>query len=286
MIDPANPKGIVWLASFPRSGNTWTRVFLTNLRRIIDQDMRELDLNRLDDQFSVSDVAALAFQAVLGRPPVTATPAEIAAVRPQVLGNLVERTNGIVLVKTHNANVVVHGVRFIPPELSAGAIYVVRNPLDVVISFADFRSIPIDDAITDIGTSGASVETTAEQVFTLAGSWSENVATWTSVEDPALLVVRYEDMVDRPTETFGGIARHVLMKHTPEQLAVAIAQSSFGNLRTLEEKSGFSERPANVKCFFREGGHGQWREVLTRVQIDRVVSDHREQMKRFGYLPQ
>ena len=172
------------------------------------------------------------------------------------------------------------------PEVSAGAIYVVRNPLDVAISFADFRGVSTDTAIANIGTSGASVATTDEQVFTLPGSWSENVSTWTLVKDPSLLVVRYEDMVDRPAETFGTIARHVLMKHTAEQLGAAIAQSSFATLRVLEEESGFSERPANVKRFFREGGHGQWRGLLTQPQIARVVADHREQMMRFGYLPQ
>lgn len=286
MVDPANPKGIVWLASFPRSGNTWTRVFLTNLRRIVDGDARTLDLNRLDDQFSVSDVAASAFQNVLGRPPMSASPAEIVAARPEVLRKLVEGTKGVVMVKTHNANAVVHGVRLIPPEVSAGAIYVVRNPLDVAISFADFRGVSTDTAIANIGTSGATVATTDEQVFTLSGSWSENVSTWTSAKDPSLLVVRYEDMVDRPAETFGTIARHVLMKHTAEQLGAAIAQSSFATLRLLEETSGFSERPANVKHFFREGGHGQWRDLLTQPQIARVVADHREQMMHFGYLPQ
>ena len=285
-VDPTNPSGIVWLASFPRSGNTWTRVFLTNLRRIVDGDVRDLELNRLDDQFSILDVSSHLYREALGRPPLSATPAEIAAIRPRVLRSIVERANGLVLLKTHNANAVVYGVRFIPPELSAGAIYVVRNPLDVAISSADFRRISIDKAIAEIGSSGFSADTTSNQVYSLFGSWSENVATWTAVDDPALLVVRYEDMAARPIETFGRIADHILLKRTPEQLAEAIEQSSFDRLRGLEEKSGFRERPEGVDHFFRVGKPGQWREILTAAQVDRVVNDHREQMTRFGYLPQ
>lgn len=285
-IDPADPRGIVWLASFPRSGNTWTRIFLTNLRRVLDRDPKPLDINHLDPTFSFGDAAAPLYEAALGYSPVSAAPDAIAAVRPKVLQKLVEGNKGIFLLKTHNANAAVYGVRFIPPEVSAGAIYVVRNPLDVVVSNAAFRSLTIDRAIADIGSSGLASETSPEQVYQLIGSWSENVMTWTAVDDPALLVVRYEDMIERPTETFGQIADHVMMKYTPEQLAEAIERSSFAKLKAQEERSGFREKLDTADRFFREGRSGQWREKLTPEQVQRVVADHGQQMERFGYLPQ
>lgn len=65
----------------------------------------------------------------------------------------------------------------------------------------------------------------------------------------------------------------------------AIKFSSFKTLKKLEEKHGFKERSANAQRFFRAGKAGSWRDVLSAEQIERLVSDHREQMERFGYLP-
>jgi hypothetical protein len=286
VVDPANPRGIVWLASYPRSGNTWARAFLSTLLNAIEnRSQTAIDLN----QFALAtilDSNAPLFERFLGCPAVQASPEKIAAVRPETHRFLVENTDGIVLLKTHNANAAVHGVPLITFSMSAGAIYLIRNPLDVAISFAKFRGVSVDDVITDMNLSGAAMPTTEETVHEMRGSWSENVTSWTTGAHPSLLVVRYEDMLEKPVETFSEIADHVRMTYTPEQFAAAIEQSSFRRLREQEERVGFGERPDTTERFFREGRAGQWREVLTPAQIDRIISDHGEQMARFGYLPQ
>jgi hypothetical protein len=286
-FDPSNPRGIVWLASFPRSGNTWTRVFLSNLRRIVDHDMTPFDINRVDTLFGLTDTAVPLYEAELGYSPISAEAGAIIGARTRVLNKLVAGNAGLVMLKTHSANANIQGVRFIPPEVSVGAIYVVRNPLDVVVSAASFMNTSIDQAITDIGTSGLFIPGNNAQVFSLVGSWSENVVTWTAIDNPTLLVVRYEDMIADPAATFAGIADHVLMKYTPGQLSEAIERSAFKALRAQEERSGFREKPGSARdAFFREGRAGQWRDLLTPEQVARVVNDHRDQMARFGYLPQ
>ena len=118
--------------------------------------------------------------------------------------------------------------------VSAGAVYVVRNPLDVAISFAHFRGVPVDQVIDDMATSGFGVATNRENVRVVTGSWSEHVRSWTDRPHPVVLVVRYEDLVDKPTESFGAIARHLLMTPTPEQLEKAIAMTGFDRLRDKE----------------------------------------------------
>jgi Sulfotransferase domain len=97
--------------------------------------------------------------------------------------------------------------------------------------------------------------------------------------------MRYEDMLNAARKTFGGLARHLLLEPTPAQLALAIERSSFAKLKGDEEKMGFVEKPEKAERFFREGRAGQWKEILTAQQIDRIVKDHGEQMKRFDYLP-
>jgi hypothetical protein len=81
------------------------------------------------------------------------------------------------------------------------------------------------------------------------------------------------------------LARHLLFKPGDDQLADAIDRSSFERLREQEEKSGFRERSEKAERFFRDGRAGQWKEVLTPLQIQRIVDAHHEQMQRFGYMP-
>ena len=64
-----------------------------------------------------------------------------------------------------------------------------------------------------------------------------------------------------------------------------LAVSLVERLREQEEKDGFSERPEKAERFFREGRAGQWKDVLTQQQVQRIVDAHGEQMQRFGYLP-
>jgi hypothetical protein len=98
-------------------------------------------------------------------------------------------------------------------------------------------------------------------------------------------VVRYEDLLDKPRTHFKRVVKFLGLKPTPERLERAIKFSSFRVLKAQEEKGGFKERPAVSKAFFREGKSEQWRTKLTPEQVRQIISDHREQMERFGYIP-
>src|SRR5207248_5726496 len=117
------------------------------------------------------------------------------------------------------------------------------------------------------------------------GSWSENVMSWTRKPHRATYVMRYEDMLQRPLEIFRGLCRHLLLDPSDTQLARAIELSSFEQARAQEAQKGYRERPKQSKAFFRAGHAGQWRERLSEQQIGRIVSDNREQMAGFNYVP-
>jgi hypothetical protein len=93
-------------------------------------------------------------------------------------------------------------------------------------------------------------------------------------------------MIADTKAVFGALACHLLMLPSDEQLSRAIDLSSFERLQKQETKEGFRERPKNSKQFFREGKANQWQHVLTRQQVQRIVSAHQVQMRRFGYLPE
>jgi Sulfotransferase domain len=260
--------GIVWHASYPKSGNTWTRTFLHNLVHATSGETQAQQINELN-RFSMTSSAKILFKEVLGFSPTEKDLDQIAAARARAQQYLADLVEGLIFVKTHQALAVDRGYSTINFSVTSGAIYIIRNPLDVAVSYAHHLGGTIDEAINLMNTKNAETAVSSSQVYELYGSWSQHVSSWTRKPHRAIFVMRYEDMLAEPQKTFDGLARHLLFTPTPEQLADAIDRSSFDRLRE----------------HFREGRAGQWKEVLTPAQIQRIVDAHGEQMQRFGYLP-
>jgi hypothetical protein len=272
---------IIWLASYPKSGNTWLRAFLHNLLR----DPKETyDLNKMTD-YSMGDGIGEFYQKYLRKPVKEMTDEDIAILRPKVQAFLTTRTPDNVFIKTHNAFVDYLDRPLHSMEHTAGAIYVVRNPLDVVVSHADHYSRSIDETIAVMGLEECKINTGEKYIYEIHCSWSRNVESWTARPSPALHVMRYEDMVARPAETFGGLVQFLRLPPDRDRLRRAIELSSFDALRKKEEATGFRERSRTDQKFFRQGKAGGWRDVLTTAQVEAIVARHEPQMRRFGYWP-
>jgi hypothetical protein len=210
---------------------------------------------------------------------------EIAKIRPEVQRQLAKARPGPFFVKTHIA--VGHDLQFPTINLNAtlAGIYIVRNPLDVSISFARYRDRSIDDSITMMGTDDFKSATTELTFCEFLGSWSQNVGSWVSITRRPVQIIRYEDMLDNPLRPFSSLARLLRMSPSEAQLRAAIAKSSFAELKRQGEQRGSDGRPATAQRFFREGRAGQWRDELSRAQIQEIVRAHAPMMQRFGYLP-
>ena len=278
------PTGILWIASYPKSGNTWTRTFLHNLLKILEEgDGSPQDINGMNE-FTTWEISAKAYEAHLGKPIKDCDRKEIAALRPKVQQEIADNTDGLAMVKTHHALVLDRGTPAINFAITSGAIYLVRNPLDVAISFAHHMSSTIDYSIERMAEDDMETAITEKSIYEIYGSWSQHVESWTHKPHRTIYVMRYEDMLADPVKMFGGLARHLLLKPSSSQLQTAIDRSSFETLRKQEDEGGFREKPENSERFFREGKSEQWREKLDRRQIRRIVQRHHLQMKRFGYL--
>lgn len=271
---------IIWLASYPKSGNTWLRAFLHNLLR---DPPEGYDLNKIDD-FTIGDSAVAWYVKLIGRPPGDWTFEDVGRVRRQVHEAMTRVFPDNVFVKTHNALFADAYGPMITLELTAGAIYVVRNPLDVAISYSHHLGQTIDHTITILNSHRSGNPNTVRNVYSVMGSWSEHVNSWTARPHPGLHVMRYEDMLDTPEQTFGGVASFLGLKPPRERLVRAIERCRFDELRRREEEKGFKERSDFSERFFRAGRAGQWRELLTPEQVQRIVDTHRPTMQRFGYL--
>jgi hypothetical protein len=272
---------IIWLASYPKSGNTWLRTFLHNLLR---NPPEGYDLNKIDE-FTIGDSATPWYAALIGRPPGDWTFADVGKVRRKAHEAMTRAFPDNVFVKTHNALFADEWGPLVTLELTAGAIYILRNPLDVAISYSHHLGKTIDETITILNSSRAGNPNTKRNVYQVMGSWSEHVRSWTGNRHPGLHVMRYEDMLEKPEQTFAGVASFLGLKPPRERLLRAIERSRFDELQKREEQQGFKERSDVAERFFRAGRSGQWREVLTPEQVERIVGVHRETMQRFGYLP-
>ena len=118
--------GIIWIASYPKSGNTWTRALLHNLiGTMYGESDGPQSINKMT-KFTSWEISAKLYEKYLGKPAKEADRAEIAAVRPKVQAQIADRGDGLALIKTHNALVVDRGVPTINFCVTSGAIYIVR----------------------------------------------------------------------------------------------------------------------------------------------------------------
>lgn len=277
--------GIVWLASYPKSGNTWFRTFLTNFLRNSDAPA---NINFLDGGPIAS--ARKPFDDAVGYDSGELTPDEVDALRPEVYMQMAREAEQTLYCKVHDAYTFLpDGRALIPAEATACALYFVRNPLDVAVSFAHHSGQEkVDGTIRWMGQADHSFcETDASEPNQLRQkllTWSGHVASWAEAPGIRVQVVRYEDLKLRPEETFAAAVRFAGLPDDAVRVKKAIEFSRFEELKSQEEKAGFSEKMALAKSFFRKGEIGSWREKLTPEQAAKIVADHGEVMRRFGYL--
>ena len=170
-------------------------------------------------------------------------------------------------------------------SVTAGAIYIIRNPLDVVVSFSHHLGRPFDDVIQLMATENSHTSMSDDMMIDFIGSWSQHVESWTGRPNPGLRTVRYEDMLDDTYRTFSGLVKFLGLDVPRPQLERAIRHASFKVLQKQEERDGFHERSEHAERFFRVGAKDQWRTALSAEQVASVVDVHRAAMERFGYIP-
>lgn len=272
-------KGLLWLASYPKSGNTWLRVFLANLRAEAEASA---DINALETtQFSAREL----WDRAIGWETSELAPSEVAALRLPVQ-ELLAQTAPAIPIKTHE---VFADPRDGLPRFSLRAtrcvLYVVRHPLDVAVSLAHHRGESLDAAIAFMNDPRATLSFgPGEPHFTqVLCDWSTHVQSWVDAPGLPVCIMRYEDMLTAPREAFRRAAVAAGFEVDPLRIDQAITHADFKNLQRQEREKGFQESMA-VRPFFREGRSGGWRGKLTSRQVAAIVERHEKMMKRFGYL--
>ena len=279
-----NRKNIIWLASYPKSGNTWFRVFLTNLMNESDEPA---DINKLNSSPIAS--SRTLFDEATGLSSGEMTFDEIDNLRPEVYEYLAGKAGKTVFHKIHDAYTYnLAGEPIIPESATKGVLYFIRNPLDVAVSFAHHSSTTIDKMIDSMNSMKHSFCSRAykqsNQLRQKLLSWSAHVISWTEEAPLPVHVVRYEDMVYRPEATFAAAASFAGLTYSDEQIQKAIRFSNILELQKQELKKGFKEKAPGASSFFRKGTTGGWQFELTQEQSEKIIEQHFKVMRKFGYL--
>jgi aryl sulfotransferase len=285
--------GTVWLASYPKSGNTWFRILHANLSAAGDAPV---DINDLPERGGIASARG-PFDHLMLIDSGLLTHDEIDFLRPRLYEALAEgaeddldspAASGLRLVKVHDAYThLPSGEPLLGGAAAArGAIVIVRDPRDVAPSLAHHNHVSIDDAIARMNTPDArycaSRRSQPRQLRQRLLDWSGHVASWLDQRDIPVHLVRYEDLRADPARHFLAALAFAGRPATREEAERAVRLSDFDELQAQECEKGFRES-SRGKPFFRKGAAGGWRDELTAEQVVRIEAAHAPMMARLGY---
>jgi hypothetical protein len=270
---------IIWIASYPKSGNTWMRAFLANY--VLDRT-EPLKINELG-AFSLSDTRPRFYQEAAGRPISEIDEAASVEFRARAQELIAAARPHDHFVKTHCLNGLHRGIPLINRTVTKGAVCITRNPMDLVSSYATHFNMTIDQSINAMSNPGNSTIDAEHRIFTLLGRWDDHVTSWRDTEDFPLILVRYEDLLAKPRPTFRHIVQALGLPASDDRLDRAIRFSSFQELSDQESREGFFERPPHSDRFFRQGTAGSWKHTLSAAQVERLSNSFGDAMRDLGY---
>ena len=272
---------IIWLASYPKSGNTWLRSFLTNYlnKRTSNFDFSLLDQIRRFPRKEFYDPLKVNYNKF----------SEIVKnwINVQEFINL---KNEFTYLKTHNAMCTINNYPFTNSKNTIGFIYLVRDPRDVVLSYSKFLNTSIaytfnimkNNFITPIDLSKNS------PAEVMMGSWAENYRSWRDYNSVKKLIIKYEDLILNPYENFFKIISYLNkingLPIDDEMIKKSIENVSFEKLQNLEKKDGFVDSKSKNDIFFRKGKSGNWKTELDKKIASQIEQAFKEEMIELNYL--
>ncbi len=272
---------IVWLASYPKSGNTWLRTVYTALRQ-----GAEPDINALEGL----GPARYLFDIALGVRSSDLSQDEVDLLRPRADEAMATGPDGDVWRKIHDALFAgPSGELIVSAAATRTALYLVRDPRDVAVSWAHHAELPLSDAVDIICDSTTALANSTRrpepQLRQRLGNWSQHVRSWADEAPFPVHVLRYEDCLADPVATFRTAFAAAGLDVSEREMIGATTASSLGRLQAQESATGFREVAGGESPFFRRGLARGWEAELPAELALRVTEEHGAVMARYGYLP-
>ena len=279
---------IIWLASYPKSGNTWVRSILAALLYSSDGAFN-FDLIKRIPQFPKKEVFK----------DLVKDFSNFNEIKKNWI-TVQEKINSekeIKLLKTHNGKYTVEKDNFTDDQNSLAVIYIVRDPRTLVKSISNhftkshYEASKFLIAPNLIG-NGKSFEERKDGILTLIGKWNDHYRSWTKNKNN-LLLIKYEDLVNNPetelTKLIKFLEKYISFKTSEKKNKTILETTSFNNLKNMEEQGLFKEGVLNKKTnnkanFFHLGPKNKWQENLDKKIINEIEKNFYNEMKELGYL--
>lgn len=273
---------IVWLSSFPKSGNTWFRCLISALFE------GHIDINKINTDGIFSN--RYIFDKYFDVDSRLFTEEEVKLKQAKLYETNAKCTNQLLWVKVHDAYVKDANKKPIfPKSVTHKVVYLVRNPLDVVASYANHNATTIENSIKNMCNKNGYL---AEQVNglninnqfpQLMFDWAGHVNSWLDQKELDVIVVRYEDMKKNALNVFYKVLKRLEFKVNKKQVQEAIDMAAFEKLKKAESSEGFKEKNAKANSFFRKGQSGGWVNELNEDQAQTIIDHFGDTMTRLGY---
>ena len=277
---------IVWLASYPKSGNTYLRSFLSTYFFSKD-DSYSFDLLKNIGQYPKTSVFSRLGINIKDRHEVAKSHLKVQ--------KKINDSKTLKFLKTHSSFVKMDGYSFTDLDNTLGVIYVVRDPRDVIISFSNHNDQPINKTLEMINDNFILDADDENRVPVYMGSWSFHYNSWKPFKRVnKYILVKYEDLIKNKEKTFKEILyflknlANVNFKIEDKKIKKIIQEIEFEKLKKLEEKIGFPESKKTKQgkkiAFFRKGSSQQWRNNLDLKTRKSIETSCEKEMKELGYL--
>ncbi len=278
-------KKIIWISSYPKSGNTWTRYFLSNY--FFNKQKINSDFNILNkiDKFPPYKI----LQQLLSEDEITESAYNISKYWHDIQLEIIKEKDDFVFLKNHNALVSIEGRNLTEERFSLAFIYLVRDPRDIAVSYSNFdKTLSIDKAIERMTSKNLYCHVTKKFPLDveILGSWKFNYYSWkTGVAEVPRIIIKYEDLINNTFETklkiIKFLSKILNFKVDTNHIKYSIEQSDFKRLQEIENNQKFHE---STNTFFNSGKIGQWKNILSPKQISKIENFCKDEMKELGYL--
>ena len=279
---------IIWLASYPKSGNTWLRSLLASYYFSKDGDFN-FNLLRNIDQFP-SYNHFKNYNKIFTNPTDTT---EFWLEEQKKINS----DNKIKLFKTHNALCKINGNSFTDSKNTLGAIYVVRDPRNVITSIANHYEINLHQAFEFMTTEQKAIIQKKEDSyvgFVALFSWIFHQASWTNNKLFPTLVISYEDLQNETFLTLKKVINFIDNLDTSkrsfkkDKAKKSIQSCDFEKLKKLEINEGFNESPISKKDssrinFFKLGKDNNYKKLLNKDLITKMNLKFKDEIKKYNY---
>lgn len=277
---------IIWLASYPKSGNTWVRVFLSSLIASTDNiNINDLKIEQFPQRYNfksltknISDVSEFVKNCI----------------HAQTKINL---DNKVKIFKTHNAFWKSGDNYFTDTNNTLGCIYIVRDPRNVITSIKNhYNKDTSRKALEFINNEkqllGDLKNSKLESDLpTVISSWKNHYNSWKKIKTNYLLI-KYENLLNKPEEEFFKITDFLeklsSFKFKKDDIIKSIKNTNFDNLKNQEREKGFKEATkdkfGNPVKFFNLGPKNNWKKILDPIIAKEIEVSFEDEMKELGYL--